>query len=134
MKKYIIVTLLLLSTIGVYSQEKVQFYSFGEFAYYPRLIDRKAPEGDYFSTQIGIGVSYKFLFIEAEQFVNMVKGPDIMFAPYKEQYYFRAGIQFSVIKIQYEHLCNHDVRVHSGYDGEGHDQISISFDTRELVK
>ena len=134
MKKIIffIFILLGLSLLSAEEKKDLRFYSFGEFSYYPRLVDQlpKKLDGIQFGTVLAVGIEYKFLFIEIEQDVNIVKSTDIMFQPYREKYFIRAGVNFSAFSIQYEHLCVHSVSMNGNLGG--HDKVSIMFDSRDL--
>ena len=134
MKKIIVIIFILLGISLLFADENkdLRFYSFGEFAYYPRLIDPlpNKLDGIQFSTMLAVGIEYKFLFLEIEQDVNIVKSSDIMFQPYRDKYFIRAGVNFSAFTIQYEHLCVHAVSMNGNLGG--HDKVSIMFDSRKI--
>lgn len=131
MKKLLIILILFMSVLAY--GENSNFYSFGEFAYYPSLVeDYEIPEGIYFSTDIGVGFQYRKFYIELEDEVNMIKSIYHMFQPYKEKYYLRVGIFFSFFNIEYEHMCIHNVDWRG--TGGGYDKISIKFDSRRLTE
>jgi len=132
MKRILIIILFLLS-VSAFAESDFRFYSFGEFSYYPMLTDSVSmPYGIYFGTNIGIGIEWKSLYVEVNQNVFMTKGASFTFAPFKEEYFVRAGFSFWAIGISYEHLCTHGVDNLRNYGG--YDKISINFDTRRLKK
>lgn len=129
--KKILVLILLLSSTYLFSED-FRFYSFGEFAYYPMKEDRyTADENMYFSTNIGIGVEWKWFFVDVNQEVDVVKSRSVYFTPYKEKYYVTAGINFWIMQIGYQHLCTHNIDRAYGYFDQ-YDKIYINFDTRKL--
>ena len=134
MKKIIVLLMVVLGLSRLFAEEKkdLRFYSFGEFSYYPRLIDPfpNKLDGIQFGTVLAVGIEYKFLFIELEQDVSIVKSTDIMFQPYREKYFIRAGFNLSAFTIKYEHLCVHSVSMNGNLGG--HDKVSIMFDSRRL--
>ena len=129
MKKLLIIILFVLGSM-LYAESDFQFYSFGEFSYYPNLIfNYDIPEGQYFGTNIGIGIEWRNIYIEVNQQVFMTSY-EYAFSPFREKYYLTAGFSFWAIGIEYQHLCTHDV----DWEGalEDYDKISINFDTRRL--
>jgi len=130
MKKIIVLLMLLLSSY-LYASD-FSFYSFGEFAYYPMKEDRFTnDENMYFSTNIGIGIAWKFLFVDVNQEVDITKSRSFYFSPYKEKYYVTAGINLWILEIGYQHLCTHNIDRSYGYFDQ-YDKIYINFDTRRL--
>lgn len=128
MKKIFIVLVLLLS-MELYS-EGVEFYSFGEFSYFPVLqFNYNIPEGDYFGTNLGVGIQWKSIYVEVNQEVFMTKNT-YTFSPFREKYFVTAGFTFWAIGIEYQHLCTHDVDWMGAL--EQYDKISINFDSRRL--
>ncbi len=132
MKKIILILVIMLIGSVTYAENKdFRFYSFGEFAYYPTLVDPYPnTEGIQFSTTVAIGFEYKFLFVEVQQTVNMVKSDKMMFQPYREKYYLRAGVNIWALTFEYEHLCTHAVSMNGNLGG--YDKVSIQFDSRNL--
>lgn len=128
--KKIVTIILLVMPIFLFSGE-FEFYSFGEFAYYPMKEDRFIPEGDFFSTNIGIGFQYRFLFLEVNQEVDIIKGSSFYFQPYKEKYYLTTGFNFWIVQVGYQHLCTHNIDRSYGYFNQ-YDKVYINFDTRKL--
>ncbi len=130
MKKILIIGMLIISTY-IYAND-FRFYSFGEFAYYPMKEDYyTSEENTYFSTNIGIGMEYKFLFVDVNQFVDVTKSRSFYFSPYREKYYVTAGFNFWIMQIGYQHLCTHTIDNRNRYRDQ-YDKIYISFDTRKL--
>jgi len=129
--KKIAILLVFIFVATIYAED-FKFYSFGEFAYYPMKEDHFVPEGVYFSTNIGVGIEYKWFFVDVNQNVDITKSDrGLIFKPYKEQYYVTAGINFWVIQVGYEHLCTHNVDRSHGYFNQ-YDKVYINFDTRRL--
>ena len=129
MKKIILIALFLLP-ISIFSND-INFYSFGEFAYYPSKEDKYTPDGDLFSTNIGIGVEFRFLFIEVNQETDIKKSSSFYFSPYREKYYLTSGINLWILQVGYQHLCTHNIDRNYGYFDQ-YDKIYINFDTRRF--
>ena len=129
-KRVIILAFLLLS-MYIYAED-FRFYSFGEFAYYPMKEDRYTnDENMYFSTNIGVGIEWKWFFVDVNQEVDITKSDSFYFSPYKEKYYVTAGINFWILQLGYQHLCTHNVDTSNRYFDQ-YDKVYINFDTRKL--
>jgi hypothetical protein len=132
MKRYLFVLTMFLS-FSCFAQDL--FYASASLTYLPVLEGRDKKyigmdlDGNiFFSTSALVGVNYKGIFAEAETIANMYKSKSFMFQPYTQEYYTRVGFKKGLVKIQWEHLCLHSVDGR-GVNG-GHDEISITFDTR----
>ena len=130
--KKIFTTVLFLLSAALFSESDFQFYSYGEFAYYPNLtMNYTIPEGAYFSTDLAAGLQYKNIYVEARQHTYMVKANKLYFSPFEQNYYVTAGFIVWAFGVEYEHLCSHGVdtlRMRNGW----YDKISINFDSRRL--
>ena len=129
--KGIVIGAMLLLSFSVFA-EGLKFYSFGEFAYYPMKSEKYIPDDEIlFSTNLGAGISYKWLFVEANQFVDITKANKWYFSPYREKYYVTAGIQVWAFQIGYQHLCTHTIDYYPLYK-DNYDKVFINFDTRRI--
>lgn len=134
--KQIILLLLIIVGSNLYGAE---LYSFGGFFSDVRRDNNWIDEDyDYFHTELGVGVENQFnnfrLFLETSIETDMIKNPDTLnsFSPFYEEYYFRTGLEISLVTITYEHMCSHAIDYFDEDRNDTHDRVGVYFDSRKL--
>lgn len=131
MKRIILIVMITMTGVSVYA-DIAEFYTYGEFAYYPMKEDMYYDADlTYFSTNLGSGIELGNLFAEVNQEVDIVKSHSLYFSPYREKYYVTLGFNFWAIQIGYQHLCTHRIDSRP-IELNNYDKIYINFDTRRI--